>query len=329
MAEVGASATTRVATLRSSLATRLPGGSRVLGFGAAQPDGTRSDADLGRPFGKSGDWVRSRTGIRTLRRVDRPAEMGELVAAAAQDALRFADVRPDEIDLAILASCSVSSDGIGRGCAPRAAWVHLNAACSGFCYALQSADALVRSGAARHVLVVAAEWMSRMLDPDDLGTSIIFGDGAGAAVVGPADAPGIGPTVSGSDGDRAALIEWQAGPGGTLRMAGREVFRWAVEEVPGVAREACRRAGLALSDIDIVVPHQANLRITDAVVRSLDVEGAVVADDICVSGNTSAASVPLAVTHLLQTGRARTGQLALLLGFGAGMSYAAQVITLP
>ncbi|MGH8859654.1 MAG: 3-oxoacyl-[acyl-carrier-protein] synthase III C-terminal domain-containing protein, partial [Jatrophihabitantaceae bacterium] len=189
----------------------------------------------------------------------------------------------------------------------------------------------IRTCAARHVLVVAGEQMSRLIDPADLGTSIIFGDGAGAAVVGPASAgrTGIGPIVSGSDGSQAGLIACDSAAPGFLRMAGQHVFRWAVEHMPGVAREACRRAGVALSDIDVFVPHQANLRIIDAVARTLGLDNALVADDVTVSGNTSAASIPIALTRLIERRRVRSGHLALLLGFGAGLAYAGQVVELP
>ena len=315
----------------SACAQDSPIGSELLGFGAAQPADVITAGELGAPFGKTADWVRTRTGIDVLRRTKDPAELVELADRAALDAIASAGLEPRDVDLVIAASCGPpeAATAIGRRSAPRAGWMHVNAACSGFCYGLQAADNFIRTGTARHVLVVAAEHMSRLVDATDLGTSIIFGDGAGAAVVGPAgrDRVGVGPTVTGSDGDRRHLIHCD--PNGFLRMAGREVFRWAVESVPAVAREACRRAGVDLTDIEVFVPHQANLRIVDAVARALQLESAVVADDIAVSGNTSAASIPIAITRLMENRLVRPGQLALIVGFGAGLSYAAQVVTLP
>ena len=304
-------------------------GSRLLGLGAAQPEHAVTSAELGAPFGKNAEWIRARTGIRALRRINTSAGLRELAEGAAADALEAAAVDGPEIDLVITASCSATDElaAAARGVARAAGWLQINAACSGFCYALQAADVLIRAGSARKVLVIAAERMSRLLDAADLGTSIIFGDGAGAAVLGPSTGgAGVGPTVSGSDGSRSRLIEVT---GGRLHMAGPEVVRWAVEQVPVVAREACARAGVDLGEIDVFVPHQANLRIIDAVTRALRLQRAVIADDITTSGNTSAASIPLALVKLLADGRARAGDVALLTGFGAGLSYAAQVVVLP
>ena len=314
-------------------AVQPPHSSRILGLGGARPDHAVSSGQLGRPFGKDADWIQTRTGIRSLDRIhgeNRHTALTELAERAASSALRAAHLDATQVDLVITASCSTERElaDAARRTAPAAGWMQLNAACSGFCYALQTGDNLIRTGAATHVLIIAAEHMSRLLDPDDLGTTIIFGDGAGAAVLGPAgeQSPGIGPAVTGSDGARSELI---AMSGGVLQMAGREVFRWAVEQVPAIARRACERAGIRLADVDVFVPHQANLRIIDAVVRALHLQHAVIADDITTSGNTSAASIPLALTRLLDTGQARTGDLALLAGFGAGLSYAAQVVVLP
>ena len=312
------------------------GGTRTLGFGAAQPDGSISADALGAPFGKAGSWIESRTGIRAVRRVSRVGELDELAVRAAADALTAAGLDETDVDLVITASCSVANgpgDGgtLAAGVAAAAPRMHLNSACSGFCYALTAADGAIRTGAARHVLVVAAEQMSSLIDPADLGTSIIFGDGAGAAVVGPTGngGTGIGPAVWGSDGAQSHLIDCGAIVGGKLAMAGSQVFRWAVEEMPAVALGACRRAGVGVEDIDVFVPHQANKRIVDAITAKLGLTRAVVADSITVSGNTSAASIPIAVVDLARRGVTRAGQLALLVGFGAGLSYAAQVIQLP
>ncbi len=311
-------------------------GSRLLGFGAAQPEHAVSGADLGRPFGRTSDWIETRTGIRSLRRLHACDDIGDLAGRAAVRALAAASVPADEVDLVISATCSTDAGpwdarALAHCIAPGAGWVQLNAACSGFSYALSAADTFIRTGDARHVLVVAAEHMSRLIDPEDLGTSIIFGDGAGAAVLGPSPdgATGVGPVVWGSDGGQADLIQCEPGSPGFLRMAGQQVFRWAVERMPAVALEACARAGVAVSDIDVFVPHQANLRIIDAVARKLGLQDAVVATDVTTSGNTSAASIPIALSTLAERGLLRSGQLALLVGFGAGLSYAGQVVRLP
>ncbi len=180
------------------------------------------------------------------------------------------------------------------------------------------------------MLILAAERMSDLIDPADLGTSIIFADGAGAAVVTATDgSTGVGPVVWGSDGGQAGLIDCGNVPGGRLSMAGRQVFRWAVETVPRLAREACARAGVRLEDVEVFVPHQANLRIVDAVAERLGLQHAVVAHSVATCGNTSAASIPIALADLDARGLRRRGQLALLAGFGAGLSWAAQVVVLP
>ena len=315
----------------------LPAGARLLGVGAAQPDGAWTGDELGAPFGKDGAWIETRTGIRSLRRIEKPAELAALAQRAARDALAAAGLASDRIDLVITASCSAAAGpwdtgSLAHGLAERAGHMQINAACSGFCYALSSAQSLIRAGSARYVLVVAVEQMSALIDPDDLGTSIIFGDGAGAAVVGPCDpgdSAGIGPAVWGSDGEQAELIDCGPVIGGKLQMAGRQVFRWAVETMPAIAVEACARAGVALADIDVFVPHQANERIVEAIAKKLGLTDTVIADSVRNAGNTSAASVPIALTELARQGRSRTGQLALLIGFGAGLSYAAQVVVLP
>ncbi|MGI8678326.1 MAG: beta-ketoacyl-ACP synthase 3 [Jatrophihabitans sp.] len=308
-------------------------GSRLLSIAGSRPDGIVTATMLGRPFGKSSEWIEQRTGIQELRRLHGGQSIGELALAAGSRAIERSGA---EIDFVLTASCSTEpgtphNAHVAEQLAPGRPHVEINIACSGFTYALAAADAMIRTGQARHVLVVAAEHMSRYLDPADLGTSIIFGDGAGAAVVGPAPEgrSGIGPVVWGSDGKHHALIACDQAPPGPMRMQGQSVFRWAVDTVPRIAAEACRRAGIRPADIDVFVPHQANLRIIDAIVRKLGIERATTATDVTTTGNTSAASIPIALSALVERGTARAGQLALLVGFGAGLAYAAQVITVP
>jgi 3-oxoacyl-[acyl-carrier-protein] synthase-3 len=229
------------------------------------------------------------------------------------------------------------------GISSNAAAYDVNAGCAGYCYGIGQADAMIRSGLAKHVLVIGAEKLSDYSDPTDRSISFIIGDGAGAAIVGPSDTPGIGPTIWGSDGTHSDAItmthswldykyaraeehiEWP-----TARQEGPSVYRWAVSTIPDVAARAITAAGLSPADIDVFVPHQANLRIIEGMVDKLGLrDDVVVARDIIETGNTSGASVPLAIERLLREKAAHGGQLALEVGFGAGLDYAAQVILLP
>jgi 3-oxoacyl-[acyl-carrier-protein] synthase-3 len=309
-------------------------GARLLGVGAAQPRESIDAADIGARYGRSAEWIEARTGIQRLRRVADGGRLIDLALDAARDAIAAAGT--SAIDVVICATCSTRpghhplSPRLQAELAPGAATFDLNAACAGFSYAISTADALIRAGSARRVLVVGADQLSDLIDPDDLGTGIIFGDGAGAAVLGAGsdDQTFIGPVVWGSDGDQAAVISFPEGDP-FMRMAGQQVFRWAVAEMPAVALAACAKAGVEPAEIEVFVPHQANLRIIDAIAKKIGVEHAIISADVVVSGNTSAASIPIAMTRLLASGAARSGQLALLIGFGAGLSYAAQVIRLP
>jgi 3-oxoacyl-[acyl-carrier-protein] synthase-3 len=222
-----------------------------------------------------------------------------------------------------------------------AAAFDISAACAGFCHGVALAADLVRGGTARHVVVVGAEKLSDFLNRDDRSTAFIFGDGAGAAVVGPSERSGIGPVVWGSDASGIDLIRqdraWDVTfdqPDGPrwpyLEMDGNPVFRWAAFEMAKAAQRALDAAGVGVHDLAAFVPHQANMRITDAMARSLKLpDHVVIARDIAEQGNTSAASVPLALDRLVADGAVRSGDLALLIGFGAGLVYAAQVIEVP
>ncbi|OLR94080.1 3-oxoacyl-ACP synthase [Actinokineospora bangkokensis] len=309
-------------------------GARIAGFGAHRPGAVVGSAEIARRFGRTAEWVRERTGIVARRHAAGETREAMAVAAGAR-ALERSDVDGSAVDLVVVASCSAESprtglaalvaDGVG---AVGAAGYDLNAACAGFCYALAVAADAVRAGSARCVLVVGAEKMTSWVDPADLGTSIIFGDGAGAAVVVAADEPDIGPVVWGSDGSQAELIDIPVGVG-VMRMQGQAVFRWATNAVHPVALRACEQAGVVPRQLDAIVPHQANLRIVEALARKLDAPDAVVARDVVDAGNTSAASIPLALDRLLAEGDVKPGGLALLIGFGAGLAYAAQVVRLP
>jgi beta-ketoacyl ACP synthase len=213
----------------------------------------------------------------------------------------------------------------------------VSAGCAGFCHALNLASSLVRSGAETYVLVIGVEQLSRFMDPTDRGTAFIFADGAGAVVVGPAETTGIGPTAWGSDGSKAHVINQTPSclGGGhadhpVVQMEGTAVFRWAPFAMAEVAHEALAAAGVSVDDLEAFIPHQANLRITQTLCRNIGLpESVAVATDIVDAGNTSAASVPLAMEAMLRSGQSGAGDLALLIAFGAGLSFAGQVVTMP
>lgn len=308
---------------------------RILGIGEHRASRVVTNEELSRRLDTNDEWIRSRTGIAT-RRIAAPDESIVVMAAdAGAKALAESGLTAADIDLLLLATCTMPTpipsaapevaDRLGAGGIGAA---DVNAACGGFCYTLALAADAVRSGSARHVLVIASERLSDWTDWDDRSTAILFADGAAAIVVGPSDEPAIGPVAWGSDGGKAALIG--IAPGTTaLRMAGQPVFRWATSALVPVARKACELAGVEPSELAAVVPHQANLRIVDAIVRGLGVTDAVVARDVVDTGNTSAASVPLALARLVAAGDVKPGDLALLLAFGAGLTYAGQVVRVP
>lgn len=320
--------------------------SRVLGIGGVRGDLVVTNDDIAGPINSSDEWIRQRTGIVTRRRASADVSLLDLCEQAGRDAIAASGVDPAEIDVVILgtitymeqtpAAAAIVATRLGL----TAAAYDISAACAGYCYGIGQADALVRAGTARHVLVIGAEKMSDIIDPTDRTISFILGDGAGAAVVGPSDTPGIGPTVWGSDGSLSHLItqthSWLTFRDGsdtswpTLRQEGPAVFKWASFQLVPIAKRAIEAAGLRPEDIDVFVPHQANMRIIDQMVKLLGLrDDVVIGRDIADTGNTSAASIPLATERLLREGQAHGGQVALQIGFGAGLAYAAQVILLP
>jgi 3-oxoacyl-[acyl-carrier-protein] synthase-3 len=270
-----------------------------------------------------------------------------MAVAAASKALASAGITADQVDCVIVASVthlkatpSAAAEVSHRLGAGRAPAFDISAACAGFCYGLSMAQDFIRGGSAKYVVVIGVEKLTDIVDPNDRSTAFLFADGAGAAVIGPSDTPAIGPTVWGADGSQLDAIT-MSGRYEDLRdndqaeyphvvMQGQAVFRWAVHDMSIVAQQALDAAGITADQLDAFIPHQANLRIVDAMVRSLKLpEDIPVARDIVTSGNTSAASIPLAMDHMLQAGQIRSGGLALLIGFGAGLAYAAQVVELP
>jgi 3-oxoacyl-[acyl-carrier-protein] synthase III len=313
-------------------------GARIVAFGGYQPDKVVTNDDLAKIVDTNDEWIRSRVGIVSRRIAADDETVTDMAEAAGAKALAASGLAPEDIDLVIVATCTPEAPipNVAASVAHRLGITapgayDLNAACAGFSYAIGVAADSVRAGSARHVLVIGAEKLSSWIDWTDRSTCIIFADGAGAAVVGPTpdgEPSGIGPVVWGSDGDMAERI-MVTGRTGTLRQDGQTVFRWATTALAPVALEACTRAGVTPADISAFVPHQANLRIIEAIARKLGIPRERVADDIVHAGNTSSASIPLALSRMAEQGRLQPGTSALLLGFGAGLSYAAQVITVP
>jgi 3-oxoacyl-[acyl-carrier-protein] synthase-3 len=295
-----------------------------------------NDEIAARGLDTTDEWIRTRTGISQRHVAAADETVISMGIDAAAKALAGAGLTGADVDLVVLATCTIRNPipggaariATGIGAAGVGAF-DLNAACGGFCYALSVAADAVRSGSARRVVVVGSEKLTDWLDWDDRGTCILFGDGAAAVVVERSDEPGIGPVAWGSDGDAFASVGVPEGDW-AIRMDGPAVFRWATTKMAPVARQACELAGVTLDDLTAFVPHQANQRIVDAMVRALKLPAHVaVSRDIATTGNTSAASVPLALSSLVTTGEVASGGLALLLAFGAGLTFAGQVVRIP
>jgi 3-oxoacyl-[acyl-carrier-protein] synthase III len=319
---------------------------RILSVGAYRPERVVTNAEICEFIDSSDEWIRERSGIVTRRWAAPDESVTDMAQAASSEAIERAGLSSSDIDAIIVATVThpyqtPSSAALlahRLGATPAAA-LDISAACAGFCYGVAQANDMVRGGSARHVLVVGVEKLSDFTDKHDRSTAFIFGDGAGAVVIGPSDTPGIGPTLWGSEGASWDVIsqkhswidvrdhttEWPA-----LRMAGQSVFRWAVWQMAPIARKTLEASGLEAEDLAAFIPHQANVRIIDAMVKQLGLPDSVpVARDIAETGNTSAASIPLAMHRMLGDGSAPSGGLALLIGFGAGLVYASQVVVLP
>ncbi|MFB9837100.1 beta-ketoacyl-ACP synthase III [Actinoallomurus acaciae] len=316
------------------LRTGAPG-ARILAFGHYQPSNVVTNDDLAKTVDTNDEWIQSRVGIKQRRIAGPDESVVDMAVQAGGKALANSGLSPADIDLVVVATCTQEAQipNASAQVATRLGIVSpgafdVNAACAGFCYALSTASDAIRGGSARNVLVVGAEKLSQWVDWTDRSTCIIFADGAGAAVVGPSEETSVGPVVWGSAGDMADRI-FIKDRNGFLYQEGQSVFRWTTTNLHKVALEACDRAGVAPSELAAFVPHQANLRIVEAIARKLKAENAIVADDIVEAGNTSAASIPLALSRLIERGDVPSGAPALLIGFGAGMTYAAQVVEIP
>ncbi len=303
------------------------GSARITGWGVAMPDKVVTNVDLEGTLDTSDEWIVERTGIRE-RRVG--GTTTGLAIEAAERALARAGLAGDDVDLVLLCTCTpdeampASASAVQRALGTTGGAVDLNAACSGFVYGLVAADGFLRAGMER-VLLVGSETMSRIVDWDDRGTAILFGDGAGAVVLERGEGPGrvLGWDL-GSDGSLRHLLH--ADVGGSIEMDGPEVFRRAVRIMVDSAQRALDHAGLTVADVDLFVPHQANTRIISSARQKLGIDAERTVDILATTGNTSAASIPMALAEAADAGRLRPGDVALLIGFGAGMSWASAVI---
>ncbi|CAL9284870.1 beta-ketoacyl-ACP synthase III [Streptomyces sp. R02] len=313
-------------------------GSRITALGHYQPARVLTNEDLAGMVDTSDAWITSRVGIRTRHIAGSDEPVDELAAHAAAKALAAAGRTPDEIDLVLVATSTAidrSPNTAARVAArlgmPGPAVMDINVVCAGFTHALATADHAVRAGGAHRVLVVGADKMSDVTDWTDRTTCVLVGDGAGAAVVeaaAPGTESGVGPVLWGSVPEMGNAVRIEGTPP-RFAQEGQSVYRWATTRLPEFARRACEKAGLTPADLAAVVLHQANLRIVEPLARRIGAVNAVVARDVVDSGNTSAASIPLAFSKLVEQGAVSAGDPVLLFGFGGNLSYAGQVVRCP
>jgi 3-oxoacyl-[acyl-carrier-protein] synthase-3 len=310
-------------------------GSRIAAVGHYQPAKVLTNEDLAGLVDTSDEWITSRVGIRT-RHIAGPDEpVDELAGHAAAKALAAAGLGPEAIDLIVVAtstavdrSPNMAARVANRLSIPNPAALDLNVVCAGFTHALATADHAVRAGAATRALVIGADKMSEVADWTDRTTCVLVGDGAGAAVVEASEEPGIGPVLWGSVPEMGNAVRIEGTPA-RFAQEGQSVYRWATTKLPPLARAACEKAGLVPADLAAVVLHQANLRIIEPLAEKIGAVNAVVARDVTESGNTSAASIPLAFSKLVERGEISSGDPVLLFGFGGNLSYAGQVVRCP
>jgi 3-oxoacyl-[acyl-carrier-protein] synthase III len=313
-------------------------GSQIVAVGHYQPARVVSNNDLAGILDTNDEWIRDRVGI-ARRRVADGETVADMATAAAEKALASSGLTAADIDLVAVATCSsvdrcpnVATRVAARLGITAPAAYDLNTACSGFSYALGTADHAIRAGASRNAIVIGAEKLSDLTDWTDRSTAVLFGDGAGAAVVSgtpDGEQPGIGPVLWGSAPDKGDVLKiegWQP----YIKQEGQAVFRWATTALAPFAAETCARAGVRPQELAAFIPHQANTRIIDGIVKRLGLaENAVIAKDLVESGNTSAASVPLALSKLVERREVPAGAPVLLFGFGGGLTYAGQVVRCP
>ncbi|WP_432035363.1 ketoacyl-ACP synthase III [Streptomyces sp. HD1123-B1] len=322
---------------------------RILGVGGYRPTRVVPNEEILKHIDSSDEWIRSRSGISTRHWAGPDETVAQMSVEAGGKAIADAGLTPEQIGAVIVSTVShfkqtpaVATEIAHLLGTKKPAAFDISAGCAGFGYGLALAKGMVTDGTAEHVLIIGVERLSDLTDLEDRATAFLFGDGAGAVVVGPSKEPAIGPVVWGSEGDKSDTISqtlpWDVYRERSseevrfpaLRQEGQAVFRWAVYEMAKVAQQALDEAGITADELDAFIPHQANLRIIDSMIKTLKLpEHVTVARDVETTGNTSAASIPLAMERLLATGQAKSGDTALVIGFGAGLVYAATVVTLP
>ena len=324
-----------------------PKGSRVSGIGVYRPKRNVTNDEIAPLIDSSDQWIRERSGIIQRRYASNDETVAAMAIAACEEALKDSKISPIDIDLVILATATnpaqlpnLAMEIATKIGATNAGAYDIGAACSGFSYGLSIASQAVLSGECKNVLVVGSERMTDFVSEKDRGTAFLFADGAGAFVVSPSEKTEISAPTWGADGNLNDWIcmtkDWptymneKEGDFPALKMEGQKVFRWAITEMVGIAHRTLKRAGIGIEDLGAFVPHQANQRITDHIAKSLNLPPHVaIARDGINMGNTTAATIPLALDTLRRNGEVKSGDLALLMGFGAGLAYSGQVIVVP
>jgi 3-oxoacyl-[acyl-carrier-protein] synthase III len=336
-----------------TIATKTGSESQIISVGSYRPKRIVPNSEIVDRIDSSDEWIQQRTGIEARRVADANESVLDMATWAAEDALAKAKMAITDIDTVIVATITFPFQAPSAATAllqrlghPKAAAFDINAACAGFSYGVSMAHDFIKAGTSRNVLVIGAEKISDFTDPNDRATAFIFADGAGAVVIGPSTEAGIGPVEWGSDADsRDAILmnpSWidirdtetqltkAGGKWPNIAQEGQKVFRWAVFSMSKAALKALESAGLTVNDLDAFIPHQANIRIIETMAKEMNMpDSVVIADDIRTNGNTSAASIPLAMDALLDAHPELHGKLALLIGYGAGLVYAGQVVRLP
>ena len=321
---------------------------KIIGTGSSVPEAVLSNSDLEKMVDTSDEWITSRTGIKERRIADKDTASSDIAYEAAEKALKAASVNPSDLDVIIVGTITPDFIFPSTGCvvqsllgAEKAYAFDLMAGCSGFLYTLHVAQGIIKSGAAEKILVIGVDTLSKVTDFEDRSTCILFGDGAGAAVLTASDEPGILSSILNSDGRDWDLLYVPAGGSRTpiaeevlktrdqyIKMKGNDVFKVAVKSMESATINAIKEAGLAPEDIDLFVPHQANQRILEAVRKRLNFPEEKVFVNLDKYGNTSGASVPLALDEAIRQGRVKEGNLVLFAAFGSGFTWGASVVRL-
>jgi 3-oxoacyl-[acyl-carrier-protein] synthase-3 len=319
--------------------------SRIVGTGRYLPERIMTNADLEKIVDTTDEWIRTRTGVERRHVVEPGQTTSDMCVEAAKKAMEAAGVKPQDIDMVITGTTTpdlifpnISTIIQHRLGIPACTAFSLEAACTGFIYALTTADKFIKAGEAKCVLVMGAECITKLIDWNDRNTCVLFGDGAGAAIVVPSDEPGIISTALGADGQFKELLYYPVGQsknleiagteGANIIMKGNEVFKVAVKTLGAIAEEALSKAGVSKEELDWLVPHQANIRIIQAMAKRLNMPMDKVILTVQDHGNTSAASVPMALDVGIRDGRVKKGQLVLMEAFGGGFTWGSVLMRL-